>query len=57
MFAGPPVVEVEGPLGLDSWAAMIFVYPFVGVACCCNGLLECNYFCRPDSVGNKSRKR
>lgn len=30
MFAGL-VVEVEGPLGLDSWAA-IFVCPFVVLA-------------------------
>ena len=46
MFAGLLVVEVEGPFGLDSWAAMMIVYAFVGVACCCNGLLGCNYLSR-----------
>ena len=40
MFAGL-VLEVEGPLGLDSWAA-IFVGLVVVVAA--NGLLECDYF-------------
>ena len=54
MFAGL-VVEVEGPLGLDSWAA-IFVCPFVVFAAMvCSSMTIDPY--RPGVWEYKSRQR